>query len=63
MKRRIKDNEATPKFTWKTFEEIKTMGLQSIENVHYEEQKLNTRFYLDQAYQSFLDYLTSTFHF
>ena len=46
MKRRIKDNEATPKFTWKTSEEIKTMGLQSIENLHYEEQKLNTRFYL-----------------
>ena len=39
------------------------MGLQPIENVHYEEEKLNTRFYLVQVYQSFLDHLTSTFHF
>lgn len=39
------------------------MGLQPIENVYYEEQKLNiTRFYLTQTYQSFLDHLTSTFH-
>ena len=39
------------------------MGLQPIENVHNEEQKLNSRFYLVQANQSFLDHLTSTFHF
>ena len=32
-------------------------------NVHYEEQKLNTRFYLAEAYQSFPDHLTSTFSF
>ena len=39
------------------------MGLQLIENVYYEEQKLNPRFCLIQTYQSFLDHLTSTFHF
>ena len=32
-------------------------------NVHYEEQKPNTRFYLIQAYWSFIDHLTSTFPF
>ena len=37
------------------------MDLQPIENIHYEEQKLNTRFYLSQVYQFFLYHLTSTF--
>ena len=41
----------------------KTMGLQPIKNVYYEEQKLNTRFYLAQVYQSFLSHLTDTFQF
>ena len=41
----------------------KTTVLQSIENIHYELQKLNARFYLVQAYQSFPNHLTSNFHF
>ena len=64
MKRRIRDNEATPKFTWKTYKDIKkNHGLIIDKKVHYEEQKQNTRFYLTQAYQSFPNHLTSTFHF
>ena len=41
----------------------KTTDQQLIKNVHYEEQKPNTRFYLVQIYQSFLNHLTNTFHF
>ena len=39
------------------------MGQQPLKKVHYEEQKLNIRFYLVQVYQSFSNHLTSTFHF
>ena len=53
----------TSNFNVENFEEIKNHDLQLIENIHYEEQKLNTRFYLAQTYQSFLNHLTSTFHF
>lgn len=44
-------------------EREKTTSLQSIENVNYEKQKLNTRFYLAQVYQSFQGHLTNTFPF
>ena len=33
------------------------------QDIHYEEQKLNTRFFLAQAYRSFSDHLTSTLYF
>ena len=53
----------TSNFNVENFEEIKNHDLQLIENIHYEEQKLNTRFYLAQAYQSFSSHLTNTFQF
>ena len=49
--------------TWKTFEEIKNHGPTTDRKYPLWKTKLNTRFYLAQAYQSLLNNLTSTFHF
>ena len=61
---REKKMTITPYFTWKTSKNIfkkKNTSLQLIENIYYEEQKLNTMFYLTQSYLSSFDHLTSTF--
>lgn len=54
----IEKNEKMTSYilAWKFSKEIRSGGLKPIESVHDGEYKLNARFYLVQAYQSFLDH-------
>ena len=61
MKRRMRDNETTPIFTWKTSKEIKKPWFQTNKKFYYEKQSRCTRIYLVQDLQSLMDYLISTF--
>ena len=48
MKRRMRDNETTPKFTWKTSKEVKTHEPTTDKKFYYEEQSRCTKIYLSQ---------------
>ena len=48
MKRRMKDNEITPKFMWKTSQEVKNQGPTTDKKFHYEKQSRCTMIYLAQ---------------
>ena len=61
MKRIMRDNEITPKFTWKTFKELKKPWAYNQSKIHFEVQSRCTRIYLAQDLQSLIDYLTNTF--
>ena len=61
MKRRMRDNETTPIFTWKTSKEVKNHRSITNKIFYYEEQSRCTRIYLVQDLQSPMNYLISTF--
>ena len=61
MKRRMSDNETTPKFMWKTFEEVKNHRPTTDKKIHYEKQSRCISIYRTQDLQSLMDYLTSAF--
>ena len=57
----MSDNETTPKFTWKTFEEVKNHRPTTDKKIHYEKQSRCISIYRTQDLQSLMDYLTSAF--